>query len=183
MIVTHNREKLINAIIYFLENSSLIGKTKLFKLLYFLDFEHFKETGRSVTGLAYHAWKMGPVPVALQEEIENPEPDLAENLEIDVGENNGYKYTNFKPKSRFDSKHFTKRELRLLKEIADRYYMCNAKEMVYWTHLEKEPWHRVWELENRKFEKIPYEYVLEESEEEIIQSLASEREELIDNYQ
>jgi hypothetical protein len=27
-----------------------------------VDFTHFRETGRSVTGLDYQAWKMGPVP-------------------------------------------------------------------------------------------------------------------------
>ncbi|WP_217994559.1 Panacea domain-containing protein [Rodentibacter caecimuris] len=38
-------------------------------MLYFLDFEHYKQVGRSVTGLDYSAWKMGPVPVDLHEEI------------------------------------------------------------------------------------------------------------------
>jgi uncharacterized phage-associated protein len=182
MIVTHNREKLLNAIIYFIENSGSMGKTKLFKLLYFLDFEHFKETGRSVTGLEYHAWKMGPVPVALQEEIENPEADFIETLDVEFGESNGYKFTNFKSKSKFDSKYFTKRELRLLKDIADRYFMDIAKEMVFRTHLEKEPWHRVWEVEKRRFDKIPYEYILDENEKDFIQSLKLEREEIINNY-
>lgn len=184
MLVTHNREKLINAIIYFIENTSLLGKTKLFKLLYFLDFEHFKETGRSVTGLEYQAWKMGPVPVALQEEIGNPEKDLSEKIEIEVIEGNkGYKPTNFVAKAIFDASHFTKRELRLLENIASRYDLCNAKEMVFWTHIEQEPWHRVWEIENRKHEKIPYEYILDEEDEDFIQNLALERQEFINNYQ
>ncbi|MFC1858011.1 Panacea domain-containing protein [Thermodesulfobacteriota bacterium] len=39
------------------------------KLLYFLDFIHFKHTGKSVTGLDYYAWQMGPVPRDLYEEI------------------------------------------------------------------------------------------------------------------
>ncbi|EQD73859.1 hypothetical protein B1A_04740, partial [mine drainage metagenome] len=64
MLISHEREKLINAIIFFAIHTRFLGKTKLFKLLYFLDFEHHKETGRSVTGMDYFAWKMGPVPVA-----------------------------------------------------------------------------------------------------------------------
>ncbi|MBV5275047.1 MAG: DUF4065 domain-containing protein [Lamprocystis purpurea] len=28
-----------------------------------LDFEDFRQTGRSVTGLDYQVWKFGPVPV------------------------------------------------------------------------------------------------------------------------
>src|SRR5947209_11343888 len=84
MIITHDREKLLNALAYFIENTSWYGKTKLYKLLYFLDFEHFKETGRSVTGLDYFAWEMGPVPAALQNEIENPKPDFDASFEIDI---------------------------------------------------------------------------------------------------
>ena len=32
------------------------------KLLYFLDFMHFKQTDKSVTGQDYFAWMTGPVP-------------------------------------------------------------------------------------------------------------------------
>jgi uncharacterized phage-associated protein len=72
MLVEHSREKLINSIIYFLKNTKNCGKTKLFKLLYYLDFMHFRETGRSVTGLDYYAWDFGPVPKKLYDEINNP---------------------------------------------------------------------------------------------------------------
>src|SRR3990172_2038157 len=42
MLLSHEREKLINAIIFFADNTRFLGKTKLCKLLYFLDFGHFK---------------------------------------------------------------------------------------------------------------------------------------------
>jgi hypothetical protein len=48
MIITNQREKLVNAIIYFCHNTKYCGKTKLMKLLYFLDFIHFKQTAKSV---------------------------------------------------------------------------------------------------------------------------------------
>src|SRR5471030_2891987 len=82
MLIDRSREKLINAIIYFADNTNSCGKTKLFKLLYFLDFEHFYQTGRSVTGMEYFAWRMGPVPVALYDEINVLSPDMAEKIEI-----------------------------------------------------------------------------------------------------
>jgi hypothetical protein len=50
-----DREKLIQAILYFALNTQHLGKTKLFKLLYLLDFDHFRHTGRSVTGMEYRA--------------------------------------------------------------------------------------------------------------------------------
>ena len=59
--MTREKEKLGNAVIYFSENTEHCHKLKLFKLLYYLDFWHFKETGKSVTGLTYNAWGKGPV--------------------------------------------------------------------------------------------------------------------------
>jgi hypothetical protein len=86
MLITHEREKLINAILFFVEHTLHTGKTKLFKLLYLLDFEHYRETGRSVTGLSYYAWKLGPVPVALDEEIDEPaaDPDAELTMEQEL---------------------------------------------------------------------------------------------------
>ncbi len=77
MLATYQREKLINAVLYFATKTKFCGKTKLFKLLYFLDFEHYKKTGRSVTGLRYCAWGKGPVPVSLYEEMEWPKRDMS----------------------------------------------------------------------------------------------------------
>src|SRR5262245_53794223 len=56
------RAKLLNAILFFVKKVKFPSKVKIFKLLFFLDFEHFKQTGRSVTNLDYYAWDFGPVP-------------------------------------------------------------------------------------------------------------------------
>ena len=85
MLISREREKLINAILYFASNTQHCGKVKLFKLLYLLDFAHFRETGRSVTGLDYRAWKMGPVPFILLQEWDDPEDDLAQAIDIAHG--------------------------------------------------------------------------------------------------
>ena len=82
MLISRNREKLINAIVYFASNTRHCGKVKLFKLLYLLDFTHFRETGRNVTGLDYQAWKMGPVPLDLMQEWDELESDMADAIEI-----------------------------------------------------------------------------------------------------
>jgi hypothetical protein len=69
MLVKKERDKLISAIIYFVRATKHCHTLKLFKLLNFLDFEHFRQTGRTVTGLRYSAWPMGPVPDQLWHEI------------------------------------------------------------------------------------------------------------------
>ena len=80
MINNRHREKLLNALVYFTSNVNHAGKTKLFKLLYSMDFLHFEKTGRSVTGLKYFAWEKGPVPVELYDEWKSPARDFNEAL-------------------------------------------------------------------------------------------------------
>jgi len=82
MMIDHSREKLINAIIYFVKNTRHCHKVKLYKLLYFLDFTHYTEIGRNVTGLAYHAYEKGPFPIALDDEIKTPKDDFLEKIHI-----------------------------------------------------------------------------------------------------
>lgn len=183
MLANHNREKLINAIIYFCEKSAPCGKTKLFKLLYFLDFEHYQQTGRSVTGLDYYAWPMGPVPVSLTNELKSPAPDFVEKLEIEaVTTKRENSMQMFIAKAPFDPSHFTKRELRLLADLVDRYDLKRADEMVEFTHLPTLPWHKVFEQERRPQALIPYEYALSDEDKEAILSLSAENQELLQNY-
>ena len=80
MKLSPEREKLINAIIFFCTNTERCYKLKLMKLLYYLDFWHFKETGRPVTNQIYKAWKMGPVPQQIYKELS------PEKLPTDIGE-------------------------------------------------------------------------------------------------
>src|SRR6266478_5627898 len=69
MFVSRDREKLINAIIYFLRETKHCHTLKLFKLLNFSDFEHFRQTGRTIFGLDYRALPKGPVPTQLNNEL------------------------------------------------------------------------------------------------------------------
>jgi uncharacterized phage-associated protein len=121
MLITHKREKLLNAIIFFASNTHFLGKTKLFKLLFFLDFEHFKDTGRSVTGMDYFAWPMGPVPNSLATEIEKPEADMLSKIQFSkVPAGNAYRLA-VAPLAKFDATHFSKRELRIMAKLAEEF--------------------------------------------------------------
>lgn len=186
MIVNHQKEKISNAITYFFNETSLYGKKKLYKLLFILDFEHYKQTGRSVTGVDYFAWRMGPVPTALDEAIDNSYDEIVDDFEIEIKEGkNNFKTVFLIPKKEFDAKFFSKRELRLLKEIATKFSMSTGDDMVWFTHRESEPWYRVWEIEKRRFDKIPYEYALEDLEDDdknTILNIAQEREAFFNNY-
>ncbi|HRD49283.1 MAG: SocA family protein [Candidatus Competibacter sp.] len=183
MIISHEREKLIHAIIYFAKNTRFLGKTKLCKLLYFLDFEHFKETGRAVTGLDYFAWKMGPVPVALYEEIDMPEPDMAEKVEfVEKPTRRGSPMLVVKPIAEFDDNHFTKRELRILKNLAEEFRDTQADNMIENTHLENQPWHKIYVEEGQRQQRIPYALALRKQEEESMRDVIAERQAFIDHF-
>lgn len=145
MLKTHRREKLLNAIIFFAKNTKNLGKTKLYKLLYVLDFEHFKATGRSVTGLEYYAWPKGPVPVELNVELSEPEGDLYEAIEIVPERIFHHQRLNVTAKRKFDPSHFSRRELELLEAIASKYRKATAEQMVDVTHAENGAWDKVWQ--------------------------------------
>jgi uncharacterized phage-associated protein len=183
MLITHEREKLINAILYFAKNTRFLGKTKLCKLLYFLDFEHFKETGRSVTGLDYFAWKMGPVPVKLYEEMDMPEPDMAEQVEFaEKPTRSGRPMLVVKPIAGFDDSHFSKRELRILKGLAEEFRDTQAEDMIETTHLENQPWHKIYVEEGQRQQRIPYTLALRKQEEESLRDVIAERQAFIDHF-
>ena len=56
-----NFSKIINLIKAFTSTQSIF-KSKLFKLMFYTDFKHFKEYGISITGLRYAHLPYGPVP-------------------------------------------------------------------------------------------------------------------------
>jgi len=58
----YNVEKFINATLFFAEKVSDLGITKLNKLLYYSDFEHYRLYGRSILGDDYMKMERGPVP-------------------------------------------------------------------------------------------------------------------------
>ncbi|MEQ1945161.1 Panacea domain-containing protein [Mesorhizobium sp. VNQ89] len=180
MLITHEREKLIDVIVFFAHNTRKLGKTKLYKLLYFLDFEHFKQTGRSVTGLRYHAWPMGPVPVTLHDQIESPPQDLAQAVHIAEKETKSGKMLAIAPSRAFSGSLFSKREMRLMHGLAKEHYTATADDMVEATHLENLPWHQIYEVEGKKQAEIPYDLAVRADEREAVLRVANERKELLE---
>jgi uncharacterized phage-associated protein len=178
MLIEHNREKLINAIIYFLKNTRNCGKTKLFKLLYYLDFAHFRETGRSVTGLDYYAWDFGPVPKNLFDEINNPLPDLRES--VSILPTNDRSFVGLKPKKQFDGRYFTKRELRILENVSFIFKDAKADDMVEASHLPNLPYDKTIKTEGENA-RIDYMLALDNTDsslsaEEVIERIKDKEE-------
>lgn len=147
--MTLTEQKIINGIKYFVANTKNVGRTKLFKLLYFWDFIHFKRYGLSVTGYDYYTFLFGPVPKDLYEKIINEtlpqdfKDELEFNLFDDRDEEYSEEYKSFKillHNKRIDLDVFSPNELTVLKEVAEIFKYASAKEMTDISHLPQDPW-------------------------------------------
>jgi uncharacterized phage-associated protein len=165
MIVSRDREKLINAIVYFLRETNHCHTLKLFKLLNFSDFEHFRQTGRTIFGLEYRALPKGPVPTELLEEMKHGgDQDLkaAINLtEIKDDVTGELKRRDLKPRIAFDKKWFTPRELKVLARIAEFFRDLKADDMSEFSHKNKKPWATVYQNGKGQGQIIPPELVFD----------------------
>jgi len=156
------RSRLRNAIVFFAKNTESCGKIKLFKLLYMLDFEHFRQTGKSVTGFEYQAWKFGPVPVELMEEWEDFEDDLKSAVEIVPERVIDHVRLSVKVRDgvEFDGEDFTSRQIKILHDLCERYLTTQSPKMIDVTHEQNGAWDKVWAKGMGAQETIPYELAL-----------------------
>lgn len=178
-----NREKFVNAILYFAlnTNKSKIGKTKMAKLLFALDFEHFKLTGRWVTGVKYYAYPWGPYPKNEFDEIDKKKslpPDLEKVISVipnadKEGEEWGILFR-AKAGAKPNLSLFTPREKGVMERWAEIFHDATAKQMVQWSHSNGEPWKQIWEKEKKKFQEIPYSCAIDNKESPISKEEAEE---------
>ena len=153
------------ALAYFSANVRHAGLVKLLKLMYYLDLMHFRRTGRTVTGLVYEAWKMGPVPPMLYDEFNSESSELhkrfdvkkfvkasddmsptidtdAEELERADNARRGSYYLpgSLKSRSRYQHLHLTKREHQLAEMLAEIFREATAEHMSDISHSKFGPW-------------------------------------------
>lgn len=135
-----NRAKYENAILYFCHKlgGSVFGKKKLYKLLYYIDFDNFEyqESMESITGEEYRAWKMGPVPQNFSEILEKMKQDRKiESSEQYLGE--CYLPTVvFTAKTSFDEHIFSDDERFIMNRVLKKYGNLSGKQLEVLTHAE-----------------------------------------------
>lgn len=156
MLISNERKKLIDAIVFFASNTNFCGKVKLFKLLYVFDFAHFRESGRPALGLDYRAWKLGPVPLEVMQEWDQPEADFAAAIDIVPKQVIDYVRETVVAKRAFDEDAFTKRELRIMRELAVRFRDEKTTPLIDFTHSQRGPWDKIWDSGRGLNERIPY---------------------------
>ncbi len=159
MFINHHREKLEGAIAYFVGNTDYCYTLKLFKLLNFLDFEHYRQTGRSVTGLDYYAFELGPVPTKLYSQIQSVDAEKVAGLE--VGEtpddlSNTLVMRKFKVKADFDETYFTPRELEIMERLVFFFKDTKSDITTQYSHAPNLPWKKIYGRGEGQGNIIPY---------------------------
>ncbi len=149
MIVSREREKLLNAMVFFCQKTKHCHTLKLFKLLNFLDFEHYRQAGRTVTGLDYAAFERGPVPRSLWQEMsKGPGADMRAALSIVAMKDeitDKVVRRDIKARVQFNRALFTRRELAIMDRLAEIFQDVQGDDMSEFSHMKGLPWRKVWD--------------------------------------
>lgn len=134
------KDKMEQAILYFCEriNNVYLGKTKLMKLLYYLDFDHMEEYGTPVTGGTYKKLPHGPVPMEAFDLI--AAMDSAHKLkEKRITGPGGYPQHRFLATAPCERSVFSSTEWDTLEKVATRWENSTAEQISKASHAET-PW-------------------------------------------
>lgn len=139
--------KILNGIKHFVKNTKYVGRTKLFKLLYFWDFMYFKKYGMSITGYQYYTFPFGPVPVRLYEQIkENRLPEFFKKELALIPDNNNdddcdaIKFKVLLKNKKIDLDWLSPNEKEVLEQVTEIFKYSPARQMTEITHLHHSPW-------------------------------------------
>ena len=134
-------EKIEHMVLYFIDHCDNLWTTKLNKLLFYGDFLSYKRTGSSISGTAYQAIPMGPVPYRynnVYDGIVENNLVLANEEYVPGGTMTGWKFSK-NNHAQFNSTLFSKMELVALADVAKNFGKKSVKEMIDISH-EEEGW-------------------------------------------
>lgn len=154
MKIHFNKFKLI--LLYFANHCQYLGKIKLMKLFYFLDFMHVKKYGIPITFDTYINLEKGPIPSTIlnvvTEAIEDPDfSQLADVVHFETPK--GTRMNKMLPNRKFteeDRKYFSEIEFDTLQRVCSIYGDKLMRSIKDESH-EQAPWR-----ETKYLDEIPY---------------------------
>ncbi len=135
-----NEKKYKNVVLFFankIKNGTL-GKLKIMKLLYFLDFDFFEKYGKSVTGDEYLRFDNGPVPRMAEKflkEMNGTDVKISKRKVADGLRDQQH----IEPLRLYEMNLFSREELMMMEEVADKWEKFSGAEMKNASHGEA-PW-------------------------------------------
>ena len=151
-----DREKFkqfLHYIIYKTSNLHNVGKTVLYKILYFTDFNYYELFEEKLSGETYLKYPYGPAPCDFEDVIsELKNEGLIKEIESGYGTYRQIKYlSNKEPNmSKFDAE-----ELRFIDESINTYSKFNAKEISEYSHKDI-PYNAAEDFEELDYELVFY---------------------------
>ena len=133
--IDFDSKKFINVILSIIDNG--LGKTKLAKGLFVLDFNSYDQYAKSVTGLTYSKMPMGPMPEKLDKILKYLEDN--KYISINTTYNGDYKKIDIKALVDVDYSKFTENELDMINRAKKFISNKTAKELSELSH-EGEIW-------------------------------------------
>ncbi|MCE7062558.1 type II toxin-antitoxin system antitoxin SocA domain-containing protein [Dyadobacter sp. CY343] len=148
--------KISNMICYFNDVKQIqLYKTKLNKLLFYADFNSYKLSGYSMSGMKYRAIQFGPVP----SHFDKLYIKLCDDGQLTVNEKdfgNGYYGDEIQSKSAFNDSYFSKVEISILESVAEMLGELSTDEIVKESHEESG-----WKENHESRSLISYKYAFE----------------------
>lgn len=128
-----------------------VGKTVLYKLLYFIDFDYYEKYGEQLMGLRYIRNHHGPTPRTFDAVVQ----DMKEKEDLEEVNSSyfAYEQRKFLPRRNADLSVLSGRELEMIDDVLARYSDKNATDLSALTH-EDTPW-----LVAKSGEELEYEHV------------------------
>ncbi|MBU6231752.1 MAG: SocA family protein [Patescibacteria group bacterium] len=162
MATQFDPRKFINAALFFAKNDK-IGITKLNKLLYFCDFEHFRLYGRPIIGDQYVKMKAGPVPERVYSIFnsnfrDGQDDSLKSYFDVKDRKVRDFTERTIVPKKEPDLSCFSQSEIEIISRISDQYKGKTVASLSGKSHEEK-PWKSTDILQ-----KIDYRLILDDKD-------------------
>jgi hypothetical protein len=107
-----------------------VGKTVLYKLLYFSDFDFYEIYETKMTGESYRKIDNGPAPV----DFDSAKNELIRESRIDEMESQQFTPYRYNSLETPDMSSFTEEELELVKDVIDRYSDMRAGQISKFSH-------------------------------------------------
>lgn len=123
--------RLHNVILYLLEHCKDVFCTKMNKLLFYVDFLSYKETGEAMTGLSYKALEFGPAPDRWDRVY-----SAFDDIEQVPYSNNGYEGSILSSASKADTSQFSEDELQVLDSVCHHFGSISSREISRISHEE-----------------------------------------------
>lgn len=140
-VIKEKTETLREVLLYVLDKVGAkpnVGETVLYKLLYFIDFDYYEKTGKSITGLTYIRNHYGPTPTKTFDSVVEA-MKKAEELEVVDTKYFNHIQKKYLPVKRPSLENVTGEELKHIDEVLGRLSDKTASELSSLSHRDM-PW-------------------------------------------